>query len=162
MIQVRSFMVMFFALIIMLRGRKPSSSVTFTCTFTVSESNPNPLVESLSPNLAVKVQTEVEILHPFLGCGLAPIFLGLQQPSPPRLSPSHSVPAPKGGQAKGSPLEGVYGDLTPKEKCTCRVRARGCGWRDAACAEVASRAGATVDGHFSSYNFEQWVNGDGG
>ena len=25
-----------------------------------------------------------------------------------------------------------------------------------------SRAGATVDGHQSSYNFEQWVNGDGG
>ena len=27
---------------------------------------------------------------------------------------------------------------------------------------MASRAGATVDGHCSSYNFEQWVNGDGG
>ena len=36
------------------------------------------------------------------------------------------------------------------------------GGGDAACAEVASRAGATVDGHCSSYNFEQWVNGDGG
>ena len=56
----------------------------------------------------------------------------------------------------------MYGDLTPKEKCTCRVRAHGVGWRDAACADVASRAGATVDGHYSSYHFEQWVNGDGG
>ena len=27
---------------------------------------------------------------------------------------------------------------------------------------MASRAGATVDGHCRSYNFEQWVNGDGG
>ena len=59
-------------------------------------------------------------------------------------------------------MSDVYGDLTPKEKCTCRVRAHGGGWRDAACADVASRAGATVDGHNSSYNFEQWVNGDGG
>ena len=31
-----------------------------------------------------------------------------------------------------------------------------------ACADVASRAGATVDGHKSSDNFEQWVIGDGG
>ena len=69
---------------------------------------------------------------------------------------------PKGTRRKGALLLDVYGDLTPKEKCTCRVRAHGGGWRDAACAEVASRAGATVDGHYSSYNFEQWVNGDGG
>ena len=69
---------------------------------------------------------------------------------------------PKGAGRKGALLLDVYGDLTPKEKCTCRVRAHGGGWRDAACAEVASRAGATVDGHYSSYNFEQWVNGDGG
>ena len=27
---------------------------------------------------------------------------------------------------------------------------------------MAPRAGATVDDHESSYNFEQWVNGDGG
>ena len=27
---------------------------------------------------------------------------------------------------------------------------------------MASRAGATDDGHYSSYNFEQWFNGDGG
>ena len=73
---------------------------------------------------------------------------------------------PKGAGRKGALLLDVYGDLTPKEKCTCRVRAHGGGWRDAACADVASRAGATVDGHYSSYNFEQWVirwvNGDGG
>ena len=52
--------------------------------------------------------------------------------------------------------------LRQKEKSTCRVRARGGGWRDAACADVASRAGATVDGHCTSYDFEQWVNGDDG
>ena len=69
---------------------------------------------------------------------------------------------PKGTGRKGALLLDVYGDLTPKEKCTCRVRAHGGGWRDAACAEVASRAGANVDGHYSSYNFEQWVNGDAG
>ena len=56
----------------------------------------------------------------------------------------------------------VYGDLTPREKCTCRVRTHGGGRWDAACADVASRAGATVDGNYSSYNFEQWVNGDDG
>ena len=63
---------------------------------------------------------------------------------------------PKGAGRKGALLLDVYGDLTPKEKCTCK------GWRDAACADVASRAGANVDGHYSSKNFEQWVNGDGG
>ena len=62
---------------------------------------------------------------------------------------------PKGAGRKGALLLDVYGDLTPKEKCTCRVRAHGGGWRDAACAEVALRAGATVDGQYSSYNFEQ-------
>ena len=36
------------------------------------------------------------------------------------------------------------------------------GDRDDACADVASRAGATVDGHDSSYNYEQWRDGDGG
>ena len=66
---------------------------------------------------------------------------------------------PKGTGRKGALLLDVYDDLTPKEKCTCRVRAHGGGWRDAACADVASRAGV---GHNSSYNFEQWVNGDGG
>ena len=69
---------------------------------------------------------------------------------------------PKGAGERRALLLDVYGELTPKEKCTCRVRAHGGGWRDTACAEVASRAGATVDGQYSSYNFEQWVNGDGG
>ena len=69
---------------------------------------------------------------------------------------------PKGAGRKEALLMDVYGDLTPKEKCTCRVRAHGGVWRDAACAEVASRAGATVDGHCGSFDFEQWVNGDGG
>ena len=27
---------------------------------------------------------------------------------------------------------------------------------------MASRAGATVDGHYSSKNYEQWSDGDGG
>ena len=69
---------------------------------------------------------------------------------------------PKGAGRKGALLRDVYGDLTPKEKCTCRVRAHGGGWRGAVCADVASRAGATVDGHCISKIFEQWVNGDGG
>ena len=69
---------------------------------------------------------------------------------------------PKGAGRQWALLRDVYGDLTPKEKCTCRVRAHGGGWRDAACADVASRAGVTVDGHHSSYDFEQWVSGDGG
>ena len=86
---------MFFALIIVLRDRKSSSSVTFTSltstnisgelSFQVTvtkrqhvrslyrKSNSNPLVESLSPKLAVKFQTEVAFLHPFLDCGLAPL-----------------------------------------------------------------------------------------
>ena len=49
-----------------------------------------------------------------------------------------------------------------KRKCTCKIRAHGGGWWDALCADVASRAGATVDGHYSSYSFEQWIIGDGG
>ena len=31
-----------------------------------------------------------------------------------------------------------------------------------ACANVASSAGATVDGHYNSYYYEQWCDGDGG
>ena len=51
---------------------------------------------------------------------------------------------PKGGQAEGALLRGVYGDITRKETCTCRVRAHGGGWWDDACADVASRAGAKL------------------
>ena len=34
---------------------------------------------------------------------------------------------PKGAGRKGAHLKDVYGDVTPKEKCTCRVRAHGGG-----------------------------------
>ena len=82
LIQIRSFMMMLFALIILPRDRKPFSSgtcksltfinflseiafqcllLTSTCTFTVSE-----------------VQTEVEFLHTFLACGLVLLVRGCE------------------------------------------------------------------------------------
>ena len=53
---------------------------------------------------------------------------------------------PKGAGRKGVVFGYVYGDISPKETCTCRVRAHGGGSWDGACADVASLAGATVDG----------------
>ena len=43
---------------------------------------------------------------------------------PPALIPGVN---PKGAGRNGALLRDVYGDLTPKEKCTCRVRAHGGG-----------------------------------
>ena len=57
----------------------------------------------------------------------------------------------------------MHGDSTPKEKFTLQgPRPMVVGDGTLLVPMWLSRAGATVDGHCSSYNFEQWVNGDGG
>ena len=63
LIQIRSFMMMFFALIIMLQDREPSSSVTFIVS----------MVTAFHQLSTESVETEVEILHPFLACSLVPL-----------------------------------------------------------------------------------------
>ena len=80
--------------------------------------------------------------------------------SPPPGSRSHSCSAFLGGL--GALLRDVYGDLTPKENALAGSAPMVVGDGTLLVPNVASRAGATVDGHICSYNFEQWVNGDGG
>ena len=54
-----------------------------------------------------------------------PLLPPLPSPPPPRHSQRWGEP--KGGGAKGALLRDASGDMTPKETCTCRVRARGGG-----------------------------------